>query len=188
MLQLEKQISVICTCSTDWNTFNMAWIASIPQIQFGLNRFLHVMPQYPWMNHPYLQWKTWRSGWLQTSNLTAPQWQPPVCFTRSILQVNQHKYISWDLGRFPLIRVPWRKMLECIYPSSGPNGVTCWAWNLLTWSSHPKRSSHPTTENNEPDRSPALIRATFPLKESFHLQANLFIQRQLSCGHHLYLK
>lgn len=34
--------------------------------------------------HTYLQWKTCRSGELQTSNLTAPQWQPPLCFTTSI--------------------------------------------------------------------------------------------------------
>lgn len=33
-------------------------------------------------NAPYLQLNTCKSGALHTSKRTAPQWQPPVCFTR----------------------------------------------------------------------------------------------------------
>lgn len=52
----------------------------------------------------YLQSKTWMSADAQTSNRTAPQWHPPLCFTRPLYSLYTHSTRNIDSHSFLWIR------------------------------------------------------------------------------------
>lgn len=63
-----------------------------------LQTFIIILSRiYQCFSCTYLQWKTWRSWEPQTSNLTAPQWHPPVCFTSSIYRSKRDRHDHFTL-------------------------------------------------------------------------------------------
>lgn len=129
-----------------WNVFNMLvfGINSVVELYcparqsfvFVIKAFSiqdNVIALFQWIWCPYLQWKTWRSGELQISNLTAPQWQPPWCFTRSICRSKENNKSQWR------IHVSlWVYILECVWQeATGRNKPVLvkqvWLFCFETW-------------------------------------------------------
>lgn len=140
MLQLEKQVIAV---SLIWFkiyftvfTVIVIYFDYFCKLQTSIMVLWH---SYQLLSCTYLQSKTWRSREPQTSNLTAPQWQPPVCFTSSICRSkrDRHDYFTWvGIWAFSLQKPYFHKFnhkeqKEWIWPEGCCCATLTCLWNLL---------------------------------------------------------